>query len=299
MDIMPEESSSNRMKFHEKNATMRSMGPSRRAPLIAVAVQAKDAKAMWSFLEPLVLNAPMNVSALAVLCLLDAMIPNLPVQPHHRHTPLVLTKLPRHMKKRSFMFHPVATKQLLQESQNQLTAVHEYCVKHQESSVQFDILLLPYSQTKISYTFAGYLIAWEHRILRAQSMNGYISTLGGGFFLCHHFQTAIRLAQEQQRLAILSQRPDVYWTGWIHQAYSHIYAGHFRTAITILRTVHNANRHHPTLGAMCQSARLQCKRMKRAALASTPSKTMDDWMRIRVVRDQSKEDDLRKSLTGG
>jgi hypothetical protein len=189
------------------------------------------------------------------------------------------------------------------------------------------LLLQPYGGTRLEHALAGRLIRWEHQLIRAQSLNGYVSTLGGGFFLCHHFATAIYLARHQQRLAVYLHRPDLYWTCWIHMAYSHVYAGHFRTARRILTAVERAirvivvgaadrdtgnNNHHnnknnsdddnkySTLLAMCQSAQLHWKRMKQTAVATSShhrskrgsTTNMDDFVRVRVVGDQSKQNDL-------
>jgi hypothetical protein len=163
----------------------------------------------------------------------------------------------------------------------------------------------------IEFLFAGLLIGWEHRLIQAQSVSGYIATLGGGFFLCHHFQTAILLARQQQRMALFLNDESMYYTCFVHQAYSHIYAGNFRTALSILRQVlhaiapsspNNAPPSNPVLVKMCLSARLFCKRMRRASRVVAPpddnasddtvSTTIDDHQRIRVVRDKSKDDDL-------
>jgi hypothetical protein len=186
------------------------------------------------------------------------------------------------------------------------------------------LLLQPYHSTRLEHdAFAGRLIRWEHQLIQAQSLNGYVSTLGGGFFLCHHFATAIYLARHQQRLAVYLHRPDLYWTCWIHMAYSHVYAGHFRTARRILTAVERAihvivadrdsNYHndsdddekYSTLLAMCQSAQLHWKRMKQTATTVGLSSlihskrgsttNIDDFVRVRVVGDKSKQNDL--SLT--
>jgi hypothetical protein len=154
--------------------------------------------------------------------------------------------------------------------------------------------------TRLEYTFTGLLLRWEHVLIQAQSLSGYIATLGGGFFLCHHFATAYRLALWQQQLAILLNDVVMYYTCAIHQAYSHVYAGHFGTAKRMLQQIESillaydngdegdynvpalANRQsgpftaspcksaprphkYPVLIQMCHSARLFCRRMCRTA----------------------------------
>jgi hypothetical protein len=154
--------------------------------------------------------------------------------------------------------------------------------------------LHPPLTTRLEYTFTGLLLRWEHVLIKAQSLSGYIATLGGGFFLCHHFATAYRLAQWQQQLAILLNDVVMYYTCAIHQAYSHVYAGHFGTAKRMLQQIESillahdelgddttsmANRQsapspresaprphkYPVLIQMCHSASLFCRRMRRTA----------------------------------
>lgn len=185
------------------------------------------------------------------------------------------------------------------------------------------VWIQPPDSVPLESTFSGLVIQWEHRMIQAQSLSGYIATLGGGFFLCHHFQTAIRLAQFQQRMALLLHDEPMYYTCAIHQAYSHIYAGHFGTARSMLRQIRHILQPspvetktpaHPVLIQMCRSALLFCKRMRRAsipvgdtavseseytkrmrpsmALRDNSSPTEDDFQRIRVVQDKSKVNDL-------
>ena len=181
----------------------------------------------------------------------------------------------------------------------------------------------PPTVTRVDHLLSGLLIRWEHRFIQAQSLAGYIATLGGGFFLCHHFSTAILLAQQQQRLAVLLNDERMYYACSVNQAYSCIYNGKFRTAQSILRQVlADGAPADPVLVKMCRSAQLFGRRMRRASrskqlvggrnssssaasdAAATPStgdgggednannKNVDDFQRIRVVRDKSRKDDL-------
>jgi len=178
----------------------------------------------------------------------------------------------------------------------------------------------PPTVARVDYLLAGLLIRWEHRFIQAQSLAGYIATLGGGFFLCHHFSTAMFLAQQQQRLAVLLNDERMYYACSVNQAYSCIYNGKFRTAQSILRQVlaHNAVAADPVLVKMCRSAQLFGRRMRRASRSKqlvggsrnsssaasaaatgdggggsdASNKNVDDFQRIRVVRDKSRKDDL-------
>lgn len=189
--------------------------------------------------------------------------------------------------------------------------LHSYSEKSERSSTGNCIIWInPPENDRLESYFAGLLIRWEHWHIQAQSLSGYIATLGGGFFLCHHFQTAILLARHQQRMAVFLNDESLYYTCFVHQAYSHIYAGNFRTALSILRQVLHAIQpspnvppSDPVLMKMCLSARLFCKRMRQASRVAARievevdadgpvSRTVDDHQRIRVVRDKSKFDDL-------
>jgi hypothetical protein len=157
--------------------------------------------------------------------------------------------------------------------------------------------------------FMGRLIAWEHKLIRAQSLTGYIATLGGGFFLCHHFQTAVLLSHQQQRMALLLNDQAMYYKCILNSAYSCIYAGNFSVANKLINQVLKQAKEclpsDPVLIPMCYSARLFCQRMKRATekrvstetlalddKSSAVSRTVDDLARVRIARDKSRKDDL-------
>ena len=207
-----------------------------------------------------------------------------------------------------------------------------------KSPVVLVLWIQPPHAVPLEYLFASLLIRWEHRLIQAQSLAGYMATLGGGFFLCHHFATAMFLANQQQRLAVLLNDETMYYSCAIHKAYSCIYSGRFRLARQLLRQVlrivtgrkHQSNE---VIERMCRSALLFGKRMRRQSQlltttsssrridtdtvgsiqgleheqggsstgavneSSNPSTqvqppTFDDFVRVRVIRDKSKKDDL-------
>ncbi|KAI2508296.1 hypothetical protein MHU86_6101 [Fragilaria crotonensis] len=65
-----------------------------------------------------------------------------------------------------------------------------------------DIWITPPQLTRIQYTFSGLLIHYEHLWLTLQSLSAWIATLGGGYFLCRHLATAVRMARQQRALAL-------------------------------------------------------------------------------------------------
>jgi Domain of unknown function (DUF4807) len=116
---------------------------------------------------------------------------------------------------------------------------------------------------------------WENQLVQAQTAAGFLSTLGGAYFMCHHLTSACVLAQQQRRLALVLNDPSMYYKCCINQAYNLIYGGRFRFAHRLLRQVEKRVRDHAAheLGEdsrtvilnMCQSAKQFGKRVKRAA----------------------------------
>lgn len=177
------------------------------------------------------------------------------------------------------------------------------------------IWIVPPVLNRLETSFMGRLIQWEHKLIRALSLSGYFATLGGGFFLCHHFQTAVQLAREQQRMALLLNDYGMYYRCAINMAYNLVYVARFRLAQKLIdivqREVRMLQRLDPALIEMCQSAALFGRRMKEAyrshysnlfvpgrtgargsQIHKRKSKTVDDLARIRVFKDQSMKNDL-------
>jgi len=162
------------------------------------------------------------------------------------------------------------------------------------------VWIQPPTITPLEYYFMSLMIKWEHERIQAESLAGYIATLGGGFFMCHHWSTAVRLAQQQQRLAAYLGDTEMYYKCLINQAYNYIHAGRFRTANRLVKLVLQAVQQGPhedeVLVKMCYSARLFGKRVRKAAVKNDQEShsTVDDFARIRLVQDQSKDADLIK-----
>ena len=168
-------------------------------------------------------------------------------------------------------------------------------------SQKYTTLILPESEARLGYSWEERLILLEHDMIRAQSIAGLYSTLGGGYFMTRRLQTANALAREQKRVALLLGNKEMYYKCTINQAYSEIYRGRFKMArMHILQVwVALANEKHfdekEVLQNMCRSAMLFRKRV-RMARREVPEKRcalVDDFSRIRVVQDQSSQDDLR------
>jgi hypothetical protein len=151
-----------------------------------------------------------------------------------------------------------------------------------ERQKNLTLWLQPSLTTQLENAFESRLIAWEHRLIKAQTIAAYLATLGGGFFMCHHFSTAVTMAVEQQQMAIIINDSEMYFKCIINRAYNYIHSGRFATAKRV------------TLLAMCEAALFFNKRCKKAAKVAdrSLSKTVDDFARIRLQKDASSADDI-------
>jgi hypothetical protein len=136
-------------------------------------------------------------------------------------------------------------------------------------------------------------------MIRAQSLAGYFATLGGGYFMCHHWQTAVKLAQYQQQMAMILGDTGMIYKCILNQAYNYIYAGQFMLAYKWIHYVFvRVQGRDEVLANMCRSAHLFAKRvfeLHRTSLGNdkleSKSRTVDDYARVRIVRDRSSKDD--------
>ena len=172
------------------------------------------------------------------------------------------------------------------------------------------LLLYPTTETTLEYGWEERLVHWEHQLILAQSLAGFYSTLGGGFFMTRHFKTALQLSTQQQRMALFMGDQEMFWKCQINQAYDLIRCGYLAHAKRFIHNVQhqelqqNKNRNgtdhsSTTLQNMCKSALLFLKRVRKTALqdkktkaGSHPSLVVDDFNRIRILMDQSSKDDF-------
>jgi hypothetical protein len=166
------------------------------------------------------------------------------------------------------------------------------------------IWIQPPSTTYYETYFSCILNTFEHRMILYQSLAAWCSTLGGGHFFCRHLATAVSLAQRQRQIALLMGDYNMAYKCTINEAYSYIYVGKFSMALKTIDSVAVLNRKvevkplEPVIVNMCKSARLFCKRFRKASkqLAKSqqqkqqeeePNLTADDYQRVRIVQDQS------------
>jgi hypothetical protein len=167
------------------------------------------------------------------------------------------------------------------------------------------IWIQPPTTTYFHRGFTELLVTWEHQMIQYQTMAGWLSTLGGGYFFCRHLSTALTLAKKQLKVALLMGDYNMAYKCVINQAYSYIYAGYFPMALKTVDSIDELNKKvdtrplEPVIVSMQASARLFCKRFRKASKklnaapkgtegkAEHPPMTTDDYQRIRIVQDQS------------
>jgi hypothetical protein len=170
----------------------------------------------------------------------------------------------------------------------------------QSNNNNLSVWILPTTLPIIEYSFESRLVRWEHDLIRAQTMAGYLATLGGGYFMCHHFATAVTLARQQQRVAAVLGDSEMFYKCSINQAYNYAYAGKFKVAKLLLVSVYQRlQRDKPLeqqlLQNMVVSALLFCKRVRAHYLRNqnlVQRGMLDDFARVRVVRDVSTCEDV-------
>ena len=184
---------------------------------------------------------------------------------------------------------------------------------------------IKYSRTPSSRptnTFPLRLIAYENSQIRLQSISAYLSTLGGGYFLCHHLSTALLMAKKQCEVAQLRGDEDMVWRCRINMGYCWFYAGKLKRGRRVVRCVlkevsgrlkENEDGSLQTdtitdllslqmtdyqkkkmcnltiIKNMCLSALWFADRVQEAKLKEEEdeSVTHDDYKRVRVVKDRS------------
>mmetsp|Transcript_29093 Transcript_29093/g.49615 ORF Transcript_29093/g.49615 Transcript_29093/m.49615 type:complete len:345 (+) Transcript_29093:139-1173(+) len=85
--------------------------------------------------------------------------------------------------------------------------------------------------------FAGRLIYNENTLIRLTSLSAYISTMGGGFFLCRYLTTAVAMARQQCRIALIRGDEEMAFKCRINEGYCYIHAGKLNRGKKIIKFV--------------------------------------------------------------
>jgi hypothetical protein len=117
------------------------------------------------------------------------------------------------------------------------------------------------------------LVQLENTQIRLQTLNAYIATLGGGYFLCHYLSTAVQLARSQRQVALALGDETLAFKCTLNEAYNFIYSGHVSVALGLIRQVkvqakktmllgrQEKNKDRCLILAMCKSARWVAKKV--------------------------------------
>lgn len=135
------------------------------------------------------------------------------------------------------------------------------------------------------------LVVLENRLSVLRSLNAFISTLGGGYFLCRYLATAVRLARWQRVVALQLGDLDLAARCTVNEAYNYIHSGRVGCALRIVAAVRKEAlvRGDGLTVSMCGSARSFALRVRRANLGEgARQSTRDEMQRIRIVRDDAK-----------
>ena len=157
--------------------------------------------------------------------------------------------------------------------------------------------------------FTKALVRLENMQIRLQSLNAYVATLGGGYFLCRFLSTAISLAKYQRRLALALGDYSLAMKCTINEAYNYIHAGMIQQAnLLIKKTWKEAKQRNDYINlSMCRSAKWFSDRVSEAedrkvaekVLSDEHTATIDDYQRIRIVRNRSVSELFPKSRSNG
>lgn len=168
--------------------------------------------------------------------------------------------------------------------------------------------------------FSSSLVRLENLQIQLQSLNAYIATLGGGYFLCHYLSTAVCLARYQRQIAIQLNDIELAMKCTINEAYNYIHAGKIKKALKLIEdtkewaksrikkrsTLLKVDEEKDIIISMCNAARWFAEQVQNEMDSSMNSQdeqqngkyqsmfsnqkeslvstTHDDFQRIRVVR---------------
>lgn len=159
-----------------------------------------------------------------------------------------------------------------------------------QSKLPMVLIVAPPLETSLDTQFSSRLIRVEHIWIQMITLSAWIATLGGGYFLCRHLETAIHLARQQRAIALWMGDVSTADKCTLNEAFNYIHAGGFIIAMEKIKAVTascKARNDVLTLN-MCWSAKLFLKRVRKASKLESDNETNDDYQRIRIFKDRSK-----------
>ena len=278
-------------------------------------IKARKSRALWQVLAPCLFQGPSSRPSEMMTILLESLI-----DPSRTSSNDDLCRISNFMS--HVLKNVVATKQSDEHSLEpqymtrklKLLAGRYPGLRRWRNTRTLWIWMFPSLASPFEFSWEERLIHWEHQLILAQSLAGFCSTMGGGFYLTRHFTSAAQLSRQQQWLAWYLGDVEMAWKCQINQAYDWIQCGEFRMANRLIRSVLKQMRQrrqrapsgHTTVHSMCMSALLFLKRVQETAIvgekqaeplsskigSDKPPPMVDDYYRIRIVKDQSSQDDL-------
>ena len=218
----------------------------------------------------------------------------------------------------------------------------QYCTKGQVSKLKSmqantvtHIILLPphpsmnfqsYSSHQKKYKhlfperlFSSRLIRMQNNFIQLQTLNAYLSTMGGGYFMCRHLNRSIQIARQQCQVALSLGNIPLALKCRLNEAYNYIFGNQLQKAFQTIEGVYQfikkkqkwkaqrfSHVDHPDdmeyviLLRMCRSAKLfgtrvqkEQKFIRNAATINSKtidvkinihgySNTHDDYQRVRI-----------------
>jgi len=158
------------------------------------------------------------------------------------------------------------------------------------------------------HIFTSALVRQENLHIKLQTLNAFIATHGGGYFLCRFLSTAVKFAQYQRQIALALDDVPLALKCTINESYNYIHAGeidHAKRLISAVekeverklelsrRTVGGISRQddYEVILGMCHSAMWFAEKVREAGLKEKNLEggrqaTNDDFLRIRVIKDK-------------
>lgn len=135
--------------------------------------------------------------------------------------------------------------------------------------------------------FSSKLVYYENLNIKLQTLNAFIATLGGGYFLCRKLATAITLARYQRTIAYTLNDLSLVNKCTINEAYNYIYYGNISTALLLIDNVKKdaIRRNDKVVTGMCYAANDFATKVRKLQLrmdCKMRHDTHDDWQRLRI-----------------
>ena len=212
----------------------------------------------------------------------------------------------------TFAFDHTRAKMLIKKRMHGHEVSSDLCMNSNgtKASVQVLIFILPPCDPSESFTeqirnintntlrpeqiFTSALVQQENLNIKLQTLNAFVATMGGGFFLCRFLSTAVKLAQYQRRIALALDDIQLAMKCTVNEAYNYIHAGKIDHAERLIEGVKKdaSSRKDKLILGMCDAAlwfgsKVRSTQLKERVLSGGKQATVDDFLRIRIMRNRN------------